>query len=135
MVAKKLSLATFMLILRETLSAGHSDAENIVESLVEKGSLPSTIEVPRILRAKHIQSVFCSWIYFQDDEEEVANYKSAIDKATKSVLDFWNSGVLPEGYEKMKSIFKSQIDDSVDEIEEESIIYFSAVASTICNLE
>jgi hypothetical protein len=93
-----------------------------------------TTDVMQVLTAKHIQTVFLIWAKIQN-KDNLTEYGPVISKATYNVMQYWESGRLPENYTEIKTILQPIAEDLVDEIEEETYIYFSALASTLCDLK
>lgn len=136
MSGNKLSLELFTDVLRDILSVGRSDVEVVLERFSEKQLLSSehTTDVMQVLTAKHVQTVFLIWAKFQN-KDNLTEYGPVISKATHNVMQYWDSGHLPENYTEIKTILQPIAEDLVDEIEEEAYIYFSALANTLCDLK
>ena len=130
----KLSLEIFADLLRDIIFTGYSDVEYVLENFTEKQLLSSehTTDIKLVLRVKHIQSVFLLWVKLQQGNHD---FSKVLSQATHSVLHYRDTERLPDNYKETKAILQAIVGDFIDEIEEESFIYFSVIASTFCVLK
>ena len=130
----KLSLELFADLLRDIIFTGYSDVEYVLENFREKQLLSSehTTDITLVLRVKHIQTVFLHWAKLQQGNHD---FSKVLSQATHSVLHYRDTERLPDNYTETKAILQAITGDFIDEVEEESFIYFSVIASTFCVLK